>query len=276
MQKERTLSVPAQSQTPSKRISSKVSGLNLSETQYPARLRMPRHQHELPALSFVLAGGYAESVGAHERECMPLSLVFHPRGESHSVVFHQTNVRIFRVEPDEHWLRRMQSFQPLFDEPAEFNGGLLAFLMMRLYGEIQRNDCWSALSAEGLMLEVMAELGRATEGLKSAARQHWLEEVREILRSRLAATPSLTDLAESAGVHPVHLTREFRKRFGCTIGDYVRRLRIEQACAALTTSDAPVSEIALAAGFYDQSHFSNTFKKLTGLTPAAWRANSIQ
>jgi AraC family transcriptional regulator len=53
-------------------------------------------------------------------------------------------------------------------------------------------------------------------------------------------------------------------------------LRIEEACAALTTSDMPINEIALAAGFYDQSHFSNTFKKITGMTPAAWRAASDQ
>lgn len=272
MQKERTPSVPAQRQAPSKRVLSKVSGLNLSETHYPARLRMPAHSHDPAALSFVLAGGYAEKTGARERECTPLSLVFHPRGESHSVVFHQAGVRIFRVELGEQWPTRLQHFLPMFDEPAEFNGGVLAFLMMRLYGEIQRDDCWSALSAEGLMLEVMAELGRATEVLNAAARPHWIEEVREILSSRLAATPSLADLAASVNVHPVHLAREFRKRLGCTIGEYVRRLRIEQACAALTTSNAPMSDIALAAGFYDQSHFSNTFKKLTGLTPAAWRA----
>jgi len=253
-----------------------TSELKFSETHYPARLKMPAHQHGLASFSFVLAGGYTESLGRRQRECKPLSSVYHPQGESHSVVFHQSNARIFRVEFSDGWRSRVQDFAPFLDQPAEFNGGLLAFLTMRLFAEIQRNDQWAALSVEGLMLEIAAELGRARDSLKSSGKSHWVERIKEMLSSRLSENISLVELAESAGVHPVHLSREFRKRFHCTIGDYLRRLRIEQACAALINSDAPMSEIALAAGFYDQSHFSNTFKKITGMTPAAWRAASGQ
>jgi len=235
---------------------------------------MPAHQHGPASFSFVLEGGYTETLGARERECKPLTSIFHPQCESHSVVFHRSEVRIFRVEFGGVWRARMQDYLPAFDEPSESSGGLLAFLAMRLYGEIGRRDQWSALAIEGLALEIIAELGRLADRLKQATKPHWVEEVREILSSRFIETPSLPELAESVGVHPVHLAREFRKRFGCATGDYVRRLRIEQACAALTTSDAPITEIALAAGFYDQSHFSNTFKKITGMSPAAWRVAS--
>jgi AraC family transcriptional regulator len=270
MQTERQLSVPGKSST----TLSQSSGLNFSETRYLAGFRMPAHQHGPASFSFVLEGGYTETLGARERECKPLTSVFHPQCESHSVVFHQSDVRIFRVEFGDAWRRPMQDYLPDFDEPAESSGGLLAFLAMRLYGEIGRRDRWSALAIDGLTLEIIAELGRMADRLKQAPKTHWVEEVREILSSRFTETPRLAELAESVGVHPVHLAREFRKRFGCATGDYVRRLRIEQACAALTTSDAPITEIALAAGFYDQSHFSNTFKKITGMTPAAWRAGS--
>jgi AraC family transcriptional regulator len=265
---ERQVSAPDKSST----ILSQLSGLSFSETRYVAGLRMPVHQHGPAGFSFVLEGGYTERFGVRERECKPLTSVFHPQCESHSVVFHQYEVRIFRVEFSDEWRGRTQDYLPAFDEPAESSGGLLAFLAMRLYGEIGRRDQWSALAIDGLTLEIVAELGRMAERLKQASRPHWVEEVREILSSRFTEPPSLSELAESVGVHPVHLAREFRKRFGCATGDYVRRLRIEQACAALTASDAPITEIALAAGFYDQSHFSNTFKKITGMTPAAWRA----
>jgi AraC family transcriptional regulator len=270
MQTERRLSASGKSST----MLSQFSGLSLSETRYVAGLRMPAHQHGPAAFSFVLEGGYTETLGARERECKPLTSVFHPQCESHSVVFHQSAVRIFRIEFGEAWLRRMRDYLPAFDEPAESSGGLPAFLAMRLYGEIGRRDQWSALAIDGLTLEIIAELGRLADRLKQASRPHWVEEVKEILSSRFSETPSLAELAESVGVHPVHMAREFRKRFGCATGDYVRRLRVEQACVALTSSDAPITEIALAAGFYDQSHFSNTFKKITGMTPAAWRAAS--
>lgn len=268
MQTERRLSAPGKSST----MLSHSSGLSFSETRYVAGLRMPAHQHGPAAFSFVLEGGYTETLGPRERDCKPMTSVLHPQCESHSVVFHQFDVRIFRVEFGYAWRGRMGDYLPAFDEPAESSGGLLAFLAMRLYSEIGRRDQWSALAIDGLALEIVAELGRMADRLRQASRHHWLEEVREILSSRFTEPPSLAELGESVGVHPVHLAREFRKRFGCATGDYVRRLRIEQACAALTASDAPINEIALAAGFYDQSHFSNTFKKITGMTPATWRA----
>src|SRR5262249_13305250 len=82
---------------------------------------------------------------------------------------------------------------------------------------------------------------------------------------------TLPAIAGSVGIHPAHLARVFRQFHGCAMADFVRKLRIEYACRRLTTSDAPLAGIALAAGFSDQSHFSNTFKRWMGMTPAAFR-----
>ena len=73
-------------------------------------------------------------------------------------------------------------------------------------------------------------------------------------------------------MHPVHLAREFRRFQRCTIGEYIRQLRIERACRQLHASDEPLATIASAVGFSDQSHFSRTFKRLIGMTPAGYRA----
>jgi AraC family transcriptional regulator len=72
-------------------------------------------------------------------------------------------------------------------------------------------------------------------------------------------------------VHPVTLARAFRRSFGCTVGEYLRRLRIERATEQLAGGDTPLAEIALAAGFADQSHFSNVFRRRTGMSPSAFR-----
>jgi AraC family transcriptional regulator len=83
--------------------------------------------------------------------------------------------------------------------------------------------------------------------------------------------PGVAEIARAAGVHPVYLARTFREHHGMTIGEYVRKLRIEHACRLISTTGAPLSEIALAAGFCDQSHFSRTFKRVTGSSPAEYR-----
>jgi AraC family transcriptional regulator len=79
-------------------------------------------------------------------------------------------------------------------------------------------------------------------------------------------------LASAVGVHPVHLARSFREAHGASVGEYLRRLRVEFAQREVLRTDAPLSEIALSAGFCDQSHFGRTFKRHTGVTPAQARA----
>lgn len=68
----------------------------------------------------------------------------------------------------------------------------------------------------------------------------------------------------AAGVHPVHLCREFRRHYRVTIGDFLRSLRIDRARTLLINTRDPICDIALACGFADQSHFSTTFKTPRG------------
>ena len=85
-------------------------------------------------------------------------------------------------------------------------------------------------------------------------------------------TLKLTQIAAEVGVHPVYLATAFRQKFGVTVGEFVRRLRIEHACAELKKEDLPLSAIALQAGFADQSHFSKVFKSYVGMTPREYRS----
>lgn len=73
-------------------------------------------------------------------------------------------------------------------------------------------------------------------------------------------------------MNPVYLARAFRKRYGCLPAEYVRRLRVEAASEALARSGRPLAQVALEAGFTDQSHFSRQFRRLTGMSPGRYRA----
>jgi AraC family transcriptional regulator len=130
----------------------------------------------------------------------------------------------------------------------------------------------SPLAIEGIALELLAEASRNQLDTAERSLPRWLSQAKEFLHAQFSETFTLESIAEAVGVHPVYLAREFRRHFDCTISEYVRRLRVECACRELTATDAPIVEIATANGFYDQSHFSRTFKRCTGLTPAEFRA----
>ncbi|PYL83726.1 MAG: hypothetical protein DMF17_12560, partial [Verrucomicrobia bacterium] len=84
----------------------------------------------------------------------------------------------------------------------------------------------------------------------------------------------IKDIARAAGVHPVYLGQVFRRQFGETIGAYVNRLRIRAAADQLSSTDAPLADVAFEYGFCDQSHFQRVFKRLSGRTPTEFRKNS--
>lgn len=100
----------------------------------------------------------------------------------------------------------------------------------------------------------------------------WMPAVLELLRNTYASNPSVETIAARAGVHPVHLCRSFRKHQGMTIGQYLRRLKVDESRTLLAASGLSLSEIASRCGFCDQSHFSSVFKKVTGHTPGQYRA----
>lgn len=251
-----------------------VGGLHLIETRYAARSRLPRHSHEHGYFCLVRRGHYREEYGGRERSCGPLTVAFHPPGEVHAEQFAGEETCSFNVEVTRTWLDRCQGLPSRLDWTATFQGGMVAGLAVRLYREFLRCDDAAPLAIDGLTLEIMAEAWRATFPDRARTTPGWLTQVRDLLHDRFAEPPSLAELAERAAVHPVHVAAAFRRQYGCTIGEFVRRRRIEFACRQLTTSAATLAEVALAAGFADQSHFSRTFKRLTGLTPAAYRRSA--
>lgn len=92
------------------------------------------------------------------------------------------------------------------------------------------------------------------------------------LRDEWRRAPTLSNAVRVAGVHPCHLAQTFREQMGESIGSYVRRLRVTWPLAGLTATDVPVSQVALSAGFCDQSHFTWRCVRFTSVTPAAYRA----
>jgi AraC family transcriptional regulator len=98
-----------------------------------------------------------------------------------------------------------------------------------------------------------------------------MQRVVDAIEDDLARTPSLDALARIAGMHASHLSRSFRKTFGESVGGYLRRRRLEAADALLMRAESSLAEIAAAAGFCDQAHFTRAYARHFGLTPGQRR-----
>jgi len=134
----------------------------------------------------------------------------------------------------------------------------------------------SGLVIESIALEVLAQSARWERRRADRRPPLWLGRLQEFLASDLALVPDLSTLAGLAGVHRVHVARAFRDHLGCTVGDFVRRLRVRRACELLTATTIPLSDVAMRAGFFDQSHMTRVVKRFLGVTPAALRRDDVR
>ncbi len=259
-----------------RRACRRLAGLSVTESVYAAHAVLPRHAHAHAFLSFVVQGAYRETHGTTTRHCVAPALIFHPPGESHADQFAETGGRVLSVELAPGWLDRARAHAPILEGPAEFQGGPPCWLMLRLSQELRQWDEASPLAIEGLVLEVLAAATRGSVLHKVREPPRWLPRIRDLLHARFMENLTPEEVARAARVHPTHLMRVFRQFHGCSLGEYVRRRRIEFACGRLTATDAPLVEVALAAGFCDQSHFTKTFKRATGLTPSEYRKATRQ
>ena len=248
-----------------------VAQLTLADVIYPAGARLPTHSHERAYFCLIRRGSYTETYGRRTRDCQPMTLVFHPPGEPHAQTFFDSPVMSFNVEIGSEWLQRAVEGSGHLDQPAEFHGGEVAALGLKLFHEFARADTDSAASIEGLALEILAASAGFNTKACGAPQPRWLVEARDLLDARFREPLTLRSIAREAGVHPVYFAAAFRRFYHRSVGEYLRWRRLEYVRRKLLDADLPLAEIALDAGFADQSHLTRNFKRFTGRTPGEYR-----
>ena len=106
---------------------------------------------------------------------------------------------------------------------------------------------------------------------KGALAPYQLRKAQEYIDTNLTGDATLDEIAQRVGLSAKHFARAFRQSTGVPPHRWLLQRRIERARELLEAGDLPLAEIALLCGFADQSHFTVTFKKATGLTPGAYR-----
>jgi len=245
--------------------------LRLVESRYAPRMRTDTHSHEHAFCYLVLEGTCTENCGNRTRTCVASNLAYHPAGQPHSDFWNDKGGRCLHLEFDARWMERLRDYSLVLDQPVEFRGGMPVWLAAHLYRELRAPDNISAMAVEGLALELTAQFARQSMPKEPSRRPAWLERVVDLVESRFREPLTLEEMAREGGVHRVHLVTAFRQHLRCTPFDFVRRRRVDFAAGKLVNTQASRLDIALEAGFSDQSHFCKVFKSVTGMTPTAYQ-----
>ena len=250
-------------------------GAIFTDVRHQSARKLPAHSHELPFFGVVLDGQYGERYGGQEFQFQPFTIMFGPAGIPHQDEIGPRGVKFFEIELRPDWRQRLNEaeneFRSSLDRAYEDrSGGPALWLGMKLYRELH-STATDELIVEGLLAELLASIKCKPE-TQTKERPAWLKRVLDKIRAQYSDRLTLEELSREAEVHPVHLSRVFRKWNGQGIGEYVHRLRIRSACEHMLSREMPIAEISMASGFADQSHFTRSFRRITGISPARFQS----
>lgn len=213
--------------------------------------------------------------GRASMRCGPASLLYEPPEHAYEARISEEGSRCLTVEIEPAMLRGATDALSNLDGsrvPRRISPHWVIFELRR---ELEWQDDLSSSSVANTIVALLSEFGRHACLEVRSIPPPWLQRLQEQIEEEFHLPHTLESLAATVGVHHVHLAREFRRRFGCTVGQYVRLRRVEFACHRLTTSSDSLAEIAVDSGFSDQSHFTNVFRALVGLPPGAFRSHFV-
>lgn len=221
------------------------------------------HCHSSPMLSYVLFGSNREfrEHKVHERKTGMLN--FYSAFEPHK--------NQYRPYPSMHiGMEFEMGFLEEFDhdmaavESAVHKRANASLIFLQILKESDWNDVYS----EDIITMLLLDFFNSTKYYSHfGARPFWLRKLLEVVHDRWSETLALQDLAKMVQVHPVTISKGFRKHLNCTLGEYQRKLKVQKALGLLKNSDQSICQTALQCGFSDQSHFTRTFKTFTGYLP---------
>lgn len=226
------------------------------------------HAHDDAHFVLALDGGYRslahDPLTPRDAAFGPGALVWNPPGVEHRDCFDVAGGRFLSI-----------SFDPPKGagqgDPLRLRGAAAESAARRLVGVIGRFAAGDAVAMEGLTLDLAAAVLSPLD-LNEDPAPEWLLRAHEVLHD-LADQPGLevATVARIVGVHAVSLARRYRRHFGRSPAAAIRQARADRAAGRLARG-VDLAELALGAGYADQSHMTRDFGAVYGLTPARYRA----
>jgi len=222
--------------------------------------------------TLLLQGAFEETAGSWTRTMHPLSAAFSPPSFGHRDHTGRGGAQLFTV-----WLRRSMAEEFLnhagfWRLPHLWESALVGLPLLRLYTDLANTpESLDEFEVEDRLAQLIGT-AHSQQRTREARRPRWVDAARDRITDCPHAPLRVTDLAREAGVHPVHFSRTFRQFVGVRPAEYRARTRVVAGCRLAASTSLPLSQVALAAGFADQSHMTRAFGRVLGIAPAAYRA----
>lgn len=241
------------------------AGFITNLTTYNENYKTDFHYHENPHLSLIVEGGNFEHKKNQSSVKIFGNVSFYHSGEIHKTIPTVEMTKNLNLEIESVFIKENFLSENTFKNAVEKNSDS-RLLMLKIYSELQLNDNLTETSIQVLLLNFNEDLN-----ILKYKSNKWCIDLKDILNDEWDEKHNLSDLSQRLGVHPVTISKYFRKYFGCTYGDYVRKIKIDKSLNLIKHSNQSLTEIAFLCGFADQSHFIRVFKLYTGINPKAFQ-----
>lgn len=232
-----------------------------------------KHWHDTFGFGLMDEGGQVSASGRGQVQALAGQIITTNPGEVHDGVPIQQHARSWRMV----YVTPQLLAEMVGQTDVEFTRPVLDDAMLyRVFDTLFRH--WNAMTMAGER-DMLEELLTQASGLlvRHYGRQPLVDErytsfgqVRECLLDQLDSPPTLTALAELAGLSRYQLVRQFSRVHGLPPFAWLQQHRVRYA-QALIAKGTSLSDAALNSGFSDQSHLTRAFARYLGFTPGTWQ-----
>lgn len=243
------------------------NGVIISTTHYLVEeCGQGMHYHENPHLCFLFQGGDIERRNNLSYERKTGDVYFYYSGEKHASISRKSVSKNTNIEFEKTFLETHKISESQIEKAIKNNLDA-KFLILKIQQEMLIDDDCSRLAIQTLLLNLIS----CSKNSVDESDPEWVRTLDDLLNDKWNEPLTLEELSIATGKYPTTISKHFRKYFSCTLGEYLRKLKINKSISLIKNSQMSLTDIALHCGFADQSHFTRNFKRLTGFLPKEFR-----
>jgi AraC-like DNA-binding protein len=252
----------------------------------------PIHKHGFIELVYIIDGAATQTVDDVDYEVRRGDMAFINYGSTHSyrskdgfsffeVFFSPKLVEDGTITQEN--AAALLALSVFDDMRGEKNGGKLTLtvsesqevehILEEMLKENREASRYSVTVISSYLNILLTKMLRAASSDTDIEKDIW-QSLKEYINTNTEEKMTLSSLAAKCFYNPSYFSRVFKQKFGSSPTEYIRSIRVRRAMDMLRAGDGTVEEVAEAVGFSDKSSFYHAFSKISGMTPAEYRANS--